>query len=194
MAQSLRILVVQQDTARADMLINALSEAGETEVMVVPSDSRLASRIADLRPDLVLIDLANPSRDMLEELTLASAPTDRPVAMFVDRSDPALTRAAVEAGVSAYVVDGIRPNRIRAVMDAALTRYHMFQKMRTELEATRAALEQRKIIDRAKGVLMRARSISEEEAYALMRRAAMEKGRKIADVAAAIVTASELLQ
>lgn len=194
MAQSLRILVVQQDTARADMLINALSEAGETEVMVVPSDSRLASRIADLRPDLVLIDLANPSRDMLEELTLASAPTDRPVAMFVDRSDPALTRAAVEAGVSAYVVDGIRPDRIRAVMDAALTRYHMFQKMRTELEATRAALEQRKIIDRAKGVLMRARSISEEEAYALMRRAAMEKGRKIADVAAAIVTASELLQ
>lgn len=194
MAQSLRILVVQQDTARADMLINALSEAGETEVMVVPSDSRLASRIADLRPDLVLIDLANPSRDMLEELTLASAPTDRPVAMFVDRSDPALTRAAVEAGVSAYVVDGIRPDRIRAVMDAALTRYHMFQKMRTELEATRAALEQRKIIDRAKGVLMRARGISEEEAYALMRRAAMEKGRKIADVAAAIVTASELLQ
>lgn len=194
MAQSLRILVVQQDTARADMLINALSEAGETEVMVVPSDLRLASRIADLRPDLVLIDLANPSRDMLEELTLASAPTDRPVAMFVDRSDPALTRAAVEAGVSAYVVDGIRPDRIRAVMDAALTRYHMFQKMRTELEATRAALEQRKIIDRAKGVLMRARSISEEEAYALMRRAAMEKGRKIADVAAAIVTASELLQ
>lgn len=194
MTQSLRILVVQHDAARAEMLINALREAGETEVMVVPSDSRLASRIADLRPDLVLIDLANPSRDMLEEMTLASAPTDRPVAMFVDRSDPALTRAAVEAGVSAYVVDGIRPDRIRAVMDAALTRYHMFQKMRAELEATRTALEQRKIIDRAKGMLMRARGIGEDEAYALMRRAAMEKGRKIADVATAIVTAAELLQ
>ncbi|TRW95450.1 ANTAR domain-containing protein [Paracoccus sp. M683] len=194
MAEPLRILVVQHDPARADMMTDALRQAGETDVMVVRSDSRLASRIAQMRPDMVLIDLANPSRDTLEELTLASAPIDRPVAMFVDRSDPALTRAAVEAGVSAYAVDGLRPDRIRAVLDAALARFHMFQKMRTELEATRAALEQRKIIDRAKGVLMRARGITEDEAYALMRRAAMEKGRKIADVAAAIVTASELLQ
>ncbi|WP_299845167.1 ANTAR domain-containing protein [uncultured Paracoccus sp.] len=194
MTQPLRILVIQHDPARADMLTDALRQAGETEVMILPSDSRLASRIKELGPDLVLIDLANPSRDALEELTLASSPADRPVAMFVDRSDPALTRAAVEAGVSAYVVDGIRPDRIRAVLDAALARFHMFQKLRTELDATRAALEQRKIIDRAKGVLMRARGISEDEAYALMRRAAMERGRKIADVAAAIVTASELLQ
>lgn len=194
MVQALRILVIQHDPARAGMLTDALREAGETDVMVLPSDSRLARRIKDLGPDLVLIDLANPSRDTLEELTLASSPADRPVAMFVDRSDPALTRAAVEAGVSAYVVDGIRPDRIRAVLDAALARFHMFQKLRTELDATRAALEQRKIIDRAKGLLMRARSITEEEAYALMRRAAMEKGRKIADVAAAIVTASDLLQ
>lgn len=194
MNQALRILVIQHDPARAGMLTDALRAAGETEVLILPSDSRLASRIRELAPDLVLVDIANPSRDMLEELTLASAPTDRPVAMFVDRSDPALTRAAVEAGVSAYVVDGIRPDRIRAVLDAALARFHMFQKLRTELDATRAALEQRKIIDRAKGVLMRARGLSEDEAYALMRRAAMEKGRKIADVAAAIVTASELLQ
>lgn len=194
MAQPLRILVVQHDPDRTGMLTAALTEAGETEVTVAPSDSRLASRIAQLRPDLVLIDLANPSRDLLEELTLASSPTDRPVAMFVDRSDPALTRAAVEAGVSAYVVGELRADRIRAVLDAALARFHMFQKLRAELDATRAALEQRKIIDRAKGVLMRARGISEDEAYALMRRAAMEKGRKIADVAAAIVTASELLQ
>lgn len=194
MTQALRILVIQHDPARAGMLTDALRAAGETEVLILPSDSRLASRIRELAPDLVLVDIANPSRDMLEELTLASSPTDRPVAMFVDRSDPALTRAAVEAGVSAYVVDGIRPDRIRAVLDAALARFHMFQKLRTELDATRAALEQRKIIDRAKGVLMRARGLSEDEAYALMRRAAMEKGRKIADVAAAIVTASELLQ
>lgn len=194
MAQTLRILVVQHDPTRADMLKDALREAGEPDVTIIPSDSRLAGSIARIGPDLVLIDLANPSRDMLEELTLASAPTDRPVAMFVDRSDPSLTRAAVEAGVSAYVVDGLQPDRIRAVLDAALARYRVFQKMRTELEATRTALEQRKIIDRAKGVLMRARGISEDEAYALMRRTAMEKGRKIADVAAAIVTASKLLQ
>ena len=130
---------------------------------------------------------------MLEELTLASGPLERPVAMFVDRSDDGLTKAAIEAGVSAYVVNGLRADRIKPIMDAAIARFHMFHRMRVELETTKRALEERKVIDRAKSLLMKARSINEGAAYALLRKAAMDQGRKVSDVAEALVTASGLL-
>ena len=151
------------------------------------------SQNAERNPDVVLIDVTSPSRDMLEELTLASGPMDRPVAMFVDRSDPGLTKAAIEAGVSAYVVDGLRADRVKPILDAAIARFHMFQRMRTELATTKRALEERKVIDRAKGILMKAKRLTEEEAYALLRKAAMDQGRKVADVAEALVTAAGLL-
>ncbi|MBL9058040.1 MAG: ANTAR domain-containing protein, partial [Rhodobacteraceae bacterium] len=132
--------------------------------------------------------------DELEELTLAAGPLERPVAMFVDRSDQGLTRAAIEAGVSAYVVDGLRSERLRPILDAAIARFHMFARMRTELAATKAALEERKVIDRAKGILMRAKGIGEEEAYALMRKTAMDQGKRLGELAQALVTAAELLR
>jgi len=153
----------------------------------------LARRISEQNPDVVLIDIANPSRDTLEELALASGPMDRPVAMFVDRSGAGLTTSAIEAGVSAYVVDGLRADRLKPVLDAAVARFHMFRRMRTELAATRRALEERKVIDRAKGLLMKARGLDEDAAYALLRRTAMEQNRKIVDVAEALVTAAGLL-
>ena len=131
--------------------------------------------------------------DTLEELALASGPMDRPVAMFVDRSGAGLTTSAIEAGVSAYVVDGLRADRLKPVLDAAVARFHMFRRMRTELAATRRALEERKVIDRAKGLLMKARGLDEDAAYALLRRTAMEQNRKIVDVAEALVTAAGLL-
>ena len=131
----------------------------------------------------MLIDAGNPSRDVLQDLTLACAPMDRPVAMFVDHSDAALTQAAIEAGVSAYVVDRLRPERIKPILDAAIARFHMMQRMRLELTETRRALEERKVIDRAKGILMRARGIDEDEAYGLLRKAAMDQGKKLADMA-----------
>lgn len=194
MPQTLSIVIVEKDPERADLIIAALKEAGEHDVHVISEDRGLARKIADRSPDLVLIDLASPSRDVMEELTLASGPMDRPVAMFVDRSDRDLTRAAIEAGVSAYIVDGLRPDRITPILDAAITRFRMFSRMRAELSATKAALEERKIIDRAKGLLMRAKGIGEEEAYGLLRRTAMDQKRKIVDVANALVTASELLK
>ncbi|MEM8699818.1 MAG: ANTAR domain-containing protein, partial [Pseudomonadota bacterium] len=127
-------------------------------------------------------------------LTLASGPLDRPVAMFVDRSNDQATKAAIEAGVSAYVVDGLRKQRIKPVIDAAIARFHMYSRMRTELAATKAALAERKTIDRAKGLLMQARGLSEEEAYALLRKTAMDQGRKVVEVATALVTAADLLR
>jgi two-component system, response regulator / RNA-binding antiterminator len=194
MSDSLSIVVVEKDRERAALIVDALRDAGVRDIFVIAEETGLSRRIAERRPDLVLVDVANPSRDVLEELTLASGPLERPVAMFVDRSDTGLTQAAIEAGVSAYVVDGLRADRIKPILDAAIARFHMFQKMRAELAATKAALEERKIIDRAKGLLMRARGIGEDEAYALLRKTAMDQGRRIADLAQALVTAADLLK
>ena len=141
----------------------------------------------------MLIDISNPSRDMLEAMAMATGPLERPVAMFVDRSDESLTRAAIEAGVSAYVVDGLHSERLKPILDAAVSRFNMFSRMRTELETTKRALEERKVIDRAKGLLMKARGIDEDEAYALLRKTAMDQGKRLADVAQALVTTFGLL-
>ena len=194
MAKGLSIVVVERDRQRALMIVDGLREAGAFEVFVIGENIGLARRIAERNPDLVLIDAGNPSRDVLEDLTLASAPMERPVAMFVDQSDAALTQAAIEAGVSAYVVDGLRAERIKPILDAAIARFHMMQKMRFELAETKRALEERKVIDRAKGILMRARGIGEEEAYGLLRKAAMDQGKKLADMAQALVIATDLLK
>ncbi|PRY21424.1 response regulator receiver and ANTAR domain protein [Aliiruegeria haliotis] len=193
MSDRLSIVVVEKDRERALLIVDSLRASGDHEISVISEQSGLARRISERNPDVVLVDFANPSRDMLEELTLASSPLERPVAMFVDRSDDALTRAAIEAGVSAYVVDGLSAGRIKPILDAAITRFHMFQAMRAELAATKRALEERKIIDRAKGVLMKARGLDEDAAYALLRKTAMDQGRKVAEVAEALVTAAGLL-
>lgn len=190
----LTIIVVEQDRDRAMMIVDALNEAGDNNIHIIGSGTGLARRVAELRPDLVLVDAGDPSRDALEELTLAAGPMERPVAIFVDRSDQGLTRAAIEAGVSAYVVDGLKGDRIRPILDAAIARFHVFQRMRSELAATKAALEERKLIDRAKGMLMRAKGIGEDEAYALLRKTAMDQGKRLADLAQALVTAAELLK
>ncbi|MBE0555043.1 MAG: ANTAR domain-containing protein [Rhodobacteraceae bacterium] len=193
MTERLTIVVVEEDAERALRIVDGLREAGGHEILVISEPAGLARRIAERSPDIVLIDAGNPSRDVLEELALASGPMERPVAMFVDRSDEALTRAAIEAGVSAYVVDGLRADRIKPILDAAVARFHLFQRMRAELAATRAALEERKVIDRAKAILMKARGIGEEEAYALLRKTAMDQGRRMADIAQQLVMAAGLL-
>ena len=193
MTAPLTIVVVEEDRDRAIAIVDALRDSGDYDVHVIGNVSGLARKIAAFLPDVVLIDIDNPTRDMLEELTLASGPLDRPVAMFVSGAAGGLARAAVEAGVSAYVVDGLQPERLKPVMDAAIARFQMMRQMRTELAETRRALEERKVIDRAKGLLMKARGIGEDEAYALLRKAAMDQGRRVADVAEALVTAAGLL-
>ncbi len=193
MSQSLSIIVVERDRDRALRIVDGLREAGDHHITVIAEATGLARQIAERKPDIVLIDVADPSRDILEELALASGPLERPVAMFVDRSDEQLTRAAIEAGVSAYVVDGLRPDRIKPILDAAIARFHLFHRMRAELAATKAALEDRKIIDRAKAILMKARGIGEEDAYALLRKTAMDQKRRVADIAQQLVMAAGLL-
>lgn len=193
MSALLSVIVVETDRTRAQLIVDSLRAAGEFDISVINDPNGLARQIQARNPDVVLIDIENPSRDTMEELALASGPLDRPVAMFVDSTDEALSTAAIEAGVSAYVVDGLQAQRVKPIMDAAIVRFRMFQRMRTELAETKKALEERKVIDRAKGMLMRARGIGEDEAYALLRKAAMDQGKRVADVAQALVTAAGLL-
>lgn len=194
MKERLKVIIVEADRDRALMIVDGLRDGGDFEIEVIGDETALARRIAESHPDVVLIDVSHPDRDAMEELALASGPMDRPVAIFADRSDEAATRAAIEAGVSAYVVDGLEKHRVRPVIDAAIARFRMFNRMRTELTAAKAALAERKTIDRAKGLLMAARGLREDEAYDLLRKTAMNQGRRIAEVAEALVTASELLR
>ncbi len=193
MSKPLSIIVVEPDRDRALLIVDSLRDAGDNDIHVISEVSGLARRISDRAPDVVIVDVTNPTRDVIEELTLATSPLERPVAMFVDQSDDGLTKAAIEAGVSAYVVDGLQPDRLQPVVAAAIARFNVFRRMRDELTETKRALEERKVIDRAKGLLMKARGIEEDAAYAILRKAAMDQGKRISEVAAAIVTAAELL-
>lgn len=187
------IIVVEADRDRALQIVDGLRKAGDFNIEVIAEPTRLARQIKARQPDMVLIDIANPSRDTLEELALASGPLDRPVAMFVDRSEAGLLDAAIEAGVSAYVVNGLQSERVKPVLDAAIARFRVFQRMRTELAETKRALEERKLIDRAKGMIMKARGVEEDAAYAILRKAAMDQGKRVADIASALVTSAGLL-
>lgn len=192
-ANALTIVIVEQDKDRALAIVESLRETGDHDIHVLAGESGLARSVMRIEPDVVLIDVADPSRDSIEQIALASGPMDRAVALFVDHSDAQMTKAAIEAGVSAYVVDGLQNDRIKPVMDAAIARFQLYQRMRTELETTKRALEDRKIIDRAKGLLIKARNIPEEEAYALLRKTAMDQGKRVAEVARALVSAADLL-
>lgn len=189
----LDILVIDLDPERGDLIVAALGDAGARRVTLISDMGEAKRRLPELKPDIVLIDLEHPSRDMLDALTEVANPTARPVAMFVDRSDRALMQAAIEAGVSAYVVDGLRPERVKPVLDTAIARFHAVGRLRAELDATKAALAERKTIDRAKGILMKARGLSEDEAYALLRKTAMDQGKRVVAVAEALVSAAGLL-
>ncbi|MEM8851752.1 MAG: ANTAR domain-containing protein [Pseudomonadota bacterium] len=193
MAAELMVLIVEQDRDRAALIVEALQEAVPCQTHVVGGLQDLASAVAQRNPDIVLVDIADPSRDAIEDLTLVSGPEERTVALFVDRSEDGLARQAVEAGISAYVVDGLRRERIKPILDAAIARFQMIRRMRSELDETRRALEERKVIDRAKGILMKAKGLDEDAAYALLRKTAMDRKQRVVEVAEALVTAAGLL-
>lgn len=191
---ALRILIVDQNVTRASVIEEGLREAGHRDVIVVRDMQNLLRRIVDADPDVIFIDLENPNRDVLEQMFQVSRSVQRPVAMFVDRSDASMIEAAVEAGVGAYVVDGLRKDRVKSILDMTISRFNAFNRLREELDKTRQALEDRKLIDRAKGILMKERGLSEEDAYALMRKTAMNENLRLAQVAQSIVTAAKLFR
>jgi two-component system, response regulator / RNA-binding antiterminator len=189
----LRVLVVDQNLTRASILEEGLREAGHLDVIVVRDMQNLLRRIVDCDPDVIFIDLENPNRDVLEQMFQVSRSVRRPVAMFVDHSDASTIEAAVEAGVSAYVVDSLRKERVKPILDTCISRFKAFSRLRDELDRTRQALEERKLIDRAKGILMKKRNLGEEAAYALLRKTAMDSNLRMAEVAQSVITAAQLL-
>jgi response regulator NasT len=189
-----KIVIVDESAIRAAILEEGLREAGYAHVMRIGETKNLLARIYALDPDVILIDLENPSRDILEQMFQMSRAVKRPVAMFVDQSDADSIRSAVDAGVSAYIVDGLKKERIKSILDLCISRFNAFSRLQSELEHARNALDERKVIDRAKGILMKAKNLSEENAYGLMRRTAMNENKKVIDIAQSIITAAELLK
>jgi len=194
MDASLNIVIVDDSPVRAAILEEGLREAGYVNVVRIEGTTKLLARIYAIDPDVILIDLENPSRDVLEQMFQVSRIVKRPVAMFVDQADSASIQASVDAGVSAYIVNGLKKERIKSILDLCISRFNAFSRLQSELEQTRSALEERKVIDRAKGILMKAKNLSEEQAYTLLRKTAMNENRKIAEVAQSVVTAAELFK
>ena len=189
-----KIAIVDESPIRAAILEEGLREAGFTDVVHIDEMQSLLSRIYALDPDVIVIDLENPSRDILEQMFQVSRAVRRPVAMFVDQSDAASIQASVDAGVSAYIVDGLKKERLKPILDLCISRFNAFAKLQDELDRTKSALEDRKVIERAKGILMRLKGLTEDEAYVLLRSTAMREKKKIGEIAQSILTASELLK
>jgi response regulator NasT len=190
---ALHILVIDADRIRASIIEEGLREAGHTRVTVLDDMNLLVRRVVEIDPDVIVIDLENPSRDVLEHMFQISRAAKRPVAMFVDRADRTSIEAAIEAGVSAYVVDGLRKERIKPILDTAVSRFRAFDRLRRDLDQARNELAERKTVERAKGILMRTRGLSEPDAYALLRTAAMRQSRRIVEIAESLITAAGLL-
>ena len=189
----MRIAIIDTSTTRAAIISEGLHEAGLADIVLIDGSKRLLAQLEAAAPEVVLINLENPSRDVLEEYFTVSRALARPIAMFVDQSDPEATAAAVDAGVSAYIIDGLSKQRIMPVLDLAVRRFQAFARLQAELHEAKTALADRATIDKAKAILMRRKQIDEPAAYARLRGHAMQTNRRIAEVAEAIVTSDALL-
>lgn len=206
MSDSLRIVVVAPDLNVADDDLQALQQAersralrigllenGYNLVAVLPADPFLTERLAQLRPDLVIVDAESEARDALEHVVMATREAPRPIVLFTNDSDTSHVRDAVAAGVTAYIVAGLETARIRPILDVALARFEHEQALRAELDSARTELKERKTIERAKGLLMQRQGLSEPEAYARLRKTAMDKGLRLHEVAQRMLDVIDLL-
>lgn len=189
----MRIAIVDESASRASIIEEGLAQLPGSEIFVLTDRRGLMARMAEISPDVVLMDLGNPSRDVLEEYFAVSRALAKPIAMFVDESDDAAIGASIDAGVSVYVVDGLAAHRIQSILDLAVRRFNAFARLQSELAAAQGKLAEREVVDRAKRILMDSKKVTEPEAYAELRRKAMQSSRRIVDIAEAVVTAHDLL-
>lgn len=190
----LKILVIDENPIRRAILEAGLTDAGFHNAAFLANTTGLLEAIYRIDPDVILIDLEDPSRDILEQMFQVSRVVRRPIAMFVDQSDQSAIEAAIDAGVSAYIVDGLKKERIKAVLEMTVSRFRAFDKLKSELEEAKSALRERKVVEKAKGILMKTRGLDEEAAYVLLRQKAMKESKRLGDVAEALVSAYDLLQ
>lgn len=190
---SVRIILVDDDRDRMGLLDAALSSAGHEVVGRLLDTDDILGAVASLQPDIVLLDVDSPSRDTLESLGHISRDRPRPIVLFAQKSDSETIRRAMRAGVSAYVVDGMNPNRLQPVIEVAIARFQEFQGMRRELENTKLKLADRRDVEKAKGLLMKRKGVDENAAYELLRKMAMDRNIRLGDVARSLIAAAELL-
>jgi len=189
----MRVLVVDESAERAELVREALLRAGLEVTATLSSPVALLKTIDEVAPDVIVIDTESPSRDVLEHLVVMSRHTPRPVVMFASDGAPETIRAATRAGVSAYVVDGLDQSRIRTIVDAAVARFDELQDLRGQLAEANQRLGERKLVERAKGILMKTRGLDEEGAYRALRRMAMDRNRRIGEVARSVIEMADLL-
>jgi two-component system, response regulator / RNA-binding antiterminator len=188
------MLIIDEDPARAEALQASLAAAGyETAGVADPKDD-LVAKVRDTAPDLIIVDMESPSRDTLEDMRRITADRPRPIVMFVDQSDEASIAEAMRVGISAYVIDGLNPSRVKPILDVAMARFAEFQKLRSELEQARLDLAERKTIERAKGLLMKKRQLPEDQAYRLLQKLAMDQNQRMVEIARSILTLAEVLK
>ena len=196
MNRQLRIVLIHpphESEARAHALQAGLAEAGYDLIASLPADFHLPEHIARLQPDMIIVDAESQARDTLEHVVVATRDARRPIVLFTDDDDTSHVRDAIAAGVTAYVVAGLAPERVKPVLDVAMARFEHEEAMRRELANARLQLSERKLIDRAKGVLMTRQGMTEADAYARLRKTAMDKGLKLADVAQRVLDVADLL-
>jgi two-component system, response regulator / RNA-binding antiterminator len=190
---SVRVVLVDDQRDRAEWVKAALEASGFTVTAVFGTGANLPGRISELAPDVIIVDIDSPDRDILEDMRQVTFQYGRPVVMFSQDGGTETIRASVEAGLAAYVVDGLKPERVRPVVEVAIARFRQFHELCAELDKAKATLAERKLVERAKGILMRRRNCDEETAYRVMRRMAMDQKRKLIDIANRIIEAAELL-
>lgn len=189
-----RILLIDEDPERAVVLSDALMAQGYDLVAQLAPRELTAKRVQEIGPDVIIVDMESPSRDTIESMRQINAAQPRPIVMFVDQSDETMINEAMQAGVSAYIIDGLNVNRVKPIVDVAIARFREFQALRTELQKTKATLSERKTIERAKGLLMRERGIGEDEAYAALRKLAMDRQQRLVDVAETLIAVADILK
>ncbi|MET0106738.1 MAG: ANTAR domain-containing protein [Sedimenticola sp.] len=189
----MKVLLVDENRGRSAMLERALLDHGLEVIAILTSGEQLSNEVANLQPDVIIIDLESPSRDTLEQMRCISRDNPRPVVMFAEDNDSGNIKQAIEAGVSAYVVDGLNDKRIKPIMDVAIARFREYQALKDELTQVKNTLEERKVIDRAKGIIMKKKGCDEEEAYQLLRKSAMSSNQRVVDVARQLISSIELL-
>jgi response regulator NasT len=189
----LKVLLVDEEPGRAAILERALLDAGYVLVSRLSSADRLVEHVAVSQPDIVIVDIDSPDRDCLENMAVLSRSNPKPVIMFSDEDNEDTIASAIKAGVSAYVADGMNPDRVRPIVQVAVARFREFQALKNELQQTRDQLADRKLIDKAKGLLMKHRNFNEDEAYHAMRKLAMERNQRLVDTARNVIEVFEML-
>lgn len=188
----LRVLLVDDNRGRLAILEQALADAGHSVIAKLGTEANLGSEVSRHQPDVIIIDLDSPDRDTLEQMRTISRDQPRPIVMFAEDDNSGTISQAIKAGVSAYIVDGLSSKRVKPLLEVAIARFREYQALREELAQAKSTLEDRKVIDQAKGLLMQHRGMNENEAYQALRKLAMDQGKKLAEVARNVIAIMEM--